>query len=435
VNVSELLVVGGMLLGILLTLYLIGVPVAIAMGATVVLMWLSPFGDGINFTVVSTRLLFGINSFPLLAIPFYVLLGRLMNRVGMTERIFRFAGSLVGHYRGGIAQVNVLASMVFAGMSGLSTADAAGLGRIEYAAMREYGYSKSDALGITSASTLIGPLIPPSVSIIIYSVLAEQSIGQMFLAGLVPGVLMGLTLMGFVVVLSYYKGFDHDQEFELAEIVDSFKDSVLALLTPILVIGGILSGLFTATEAGAVAVVYIALVGAVAYDELTLSGLYEELKNSMIETSALTFIIAVASLYGLVALQLGVPRLLVEEFAVLTANPTYLLFILVFVFLVVGTFMDTIAAMTVLIPIILPLLEIAGIDLVHFGIVMFIALLLGLLTPPFGIILFVMEKVTDASLEEVIRAVLPYYVPILFVLLLCILVPDVVTYLPFELMG
>jgi len=355
-----------------------------------------------------------------------------MNRVGMTERIFRFAGSIVGHYRGGIAHVNVLASMLFAGMSGLSTADAAGLGRIEYTAMREYGYSKSDALGVTSASTLIGPLIPPSVSIIIYSVLAEQSIGEMFLAGLAPGILMGLSLMGFVVVLSYYRGFQPDQEFELGEVVESFKDSFLAILTPFLVIGGLLSGLFTATEAGAVAVVYIIVVGVLVYGELSLSGLFEEMKYSMIETSSLTLIIAVATLYGLVALQLGLPALIVEQFIGLTGNPTYILLLLVGIFLLVGTFMDTIAAMTVLVPIVLPLLSAAGIDLVHFGIVMFIALLLGLLTPPFGIILFVMEKVTDASLEEVMRAVIPYYVPILIVLVLCLLFPSAVTYIPYE---
>jgi tripartite ATP-independent transporter DctM subunit len=432
---SELLFVGGLFLGVLLLLYAIGVPVAIAMGMSCIVMWLSPFGSGINFTLISTRLFFGVNSFPLLAIPFYVLLGRLMNRVGMTERIFAFAGAIVGHYRGGIAHVNIVASMIFSGMSGLATADAAGLGRIEYTAMREHGYDKQTALGVTGSSALIGPLIPPSVAIIIYGVLAEESIGQLFLGGLVPGVTLGLTLMVFVVVLSRLRGFSPDQEFELGAVWTTFKDAFFALLTPILIIGGLLSGQFTATEAGAIAVIYICLVGFFVYRELTIGGLVDEMKFSMIETCALTFIVAVASLYGLVALQLQLPRLLVDGFAGVSSDPTMILLALTALFLVVGTFMDTIAAMTVLVPIIMPLLGIANIDPIHFGVVMLLALLLGLLTPPFGIVLFVLEKVTDASLEEVMKAVLPYYIPILVVLLLAIFFPAIVTYVPYNVVG
>lgn len=432
---AELVIVGGLFLGILLLLYAIGVPVAIAMGVSVIVMWASPFGDGINFTLISNQLFFGVNSFPLLAVPFYVLLGRLMNRVGMTQRIFDFAGAIVGHYRGGIAHVNIVASMIFAGMSGIATADAAGLGRIEYTAMREYGYDKMTALGVTGSSALIGPLIPPSVAIIIYGVLAEESIGQLFLGGFLPGVIMGLTLMVFVVVLSRYRGFEPDTTFELGEVWRTFKRSIFAILTPILIIGGLLSGQFTATEAGAVAVVYICLVGGFVYRELTIRELALEMRDSMIETCALTFIIGVASLYGLVALQLKLPRLLVDGFAGVSSDPTMLLISLALLFLVVGTFMDTIAAMTVLVPIVMPLVTIANIDPIHFGVVMLLALLLGLLTPPFGIILFVLEKVTDASLEEVMKGVLPYYIPIITVLVLCIFFPELVTYIPRELMG
>lgn len=432
---SELLIVGGLFLGVLLLLYAIGVPVAIAMGVSVVVMWALPFGQTVNFTLISNQLFFGVNSYPLLAVPFYVFLGRLMNRVGMTQRIFDFAGSVVGHYRGGIAHVNIVASMIFSGMSGMATADAAGLGRIEYTAMRDHGYDKKTALGVTGSSALIGPLIPPSVAIIIYGVLAEESIGKLFLGGLLPGVIMGLALMVFVVVLSRYYGFEPDSDFELSEILRTFKRSLFALLTPVLIIGGLLSGQFTATEAGAIGVVYICLVGTLVYRELTLDGLFEEMKNSMIETCSLTFIIAVASLYGLVALQLQLPRLLVEGFAGVSSDPTMLLLSLTLLFLVVGTFMDTIAAMTVLVPIIMPLVTMANIDPIHFGVVMLLALLLGLLTPPFGIILFVLEKVTDAELDEVMKGVLPYYIPVITVLLLAIFFPEIVTYIPRQLMG
>jgi len=217
-------------------------------------------------------------------------------------------------------------------------------------------------------------------------------------------------------------------------VFETFREAALALVAPVLIIGGLLSGQFTATEAGAVAVVYMILVGAFVYEELTLTGLFDEIKYSMIETCALTFIIAVASLYGLVALQLQLPQLMVQEFTSFSSDPTILLLVLTLLFLIVGTFMDTIAAMTVLVPIILPLLSIANIDPLHFGIVMLLALLLGLLTPPFGIILFVLEKVTDASLAEVMRAVLPYYVPIAVVLVLCIFFPELVTYVPNQLM-
>ena len=432
---SELIVVGGLFLGILLLLYAIGVPVAIAMGVSVVVMWASPFGDGIKFTLISNQLFYGVNSYPLLAVPFYVLLGRLMNRIGMTERIFDFAGAVVGHYRGGIAHVNIVASMIFSGMSGLATADAAGLGRIEYTAMRDNGYDKKTALGVTGSSSLIGPLIPPSVAIIIYGVLADESIGKLFMGGFLPGVIMGLALMVFVVVLSHYYGFQPDTEFELGRVWETFKRSVFALLTPIIIIGGLLSGQFTATEAGAIGVVYICLVGALVYRNLTVGDIVQEMKDSMVETCALTFIISVASLYGLVALQLQLPRLLVDGFAGISSDPTMLLLSLTVLFLVVGTFMDTIAAMTVLVPIIMPLVTLGNIDPIHFGVVMLLALLLGLLTPPFGIILFVLEKVTDATLEEVIKGVLPYYIPVITVLLLCIFFPELVTYIPRELIG
>ncbi|POG54295.1 TRAP transporter large permease [Haloferax marisrubri] len=432
---SELLIVGGLFLGILLLLYAIGVPVAVAMGVSVVVMWVSPYGNGIDFTLISNQLFYGVNSYPLLAVPFYVLLGRLMNRIGMTERIFDFAGSIVGHYRGGIAQVNIVASMIFSGMSGLATADAAGLGRIEYAAMRENGYDKKTALGVTGSSALIGPLIPPSVAIIIYGVLADESIGKLFMGGFLPGIIMGLALMVFVVVLSYHYGFEPDSEFEASRVWETFKHSIFALLTPVIIIGGLLSGQFTATEAGAIGVVFIVLVGSLVYRNLSANDIVQEMKNSMIETCALTFIIAVASLYGLVALQLQLPRLLVDGFAGVSSDPTMLLLSLTLLFLVVGTFMDTIAAMTVLVPIIMPLITLTNIDPIHFGVVMLLALLLGLLTPPFGIILFVLEKVTDASLEEVMKGVLPYYIPVVTVLLLCIFFPDLVTYIPRELIG
>ncbi|MDL5363383.1 TRAP transporter large permease [Halalkalicoccus sp. NIPERK01] len=432
---SELLVIGALFLGTLLVLYAIGVPVGIAMGATCVLVMMSSFGNGINYGVISQQLLYGLNSFTLLAIPFYLLLGRLMNRIGMTPRIFDLANSMVGQFRGGLAHVNIVASMIFSGMSGLAVADAAGLGRVEYAAMRDQGYEKDISLGVTGSSAIIGPIIPPSVPIIIYAVLAEESIGQLFLGGIIPGVLIGVFLMVLVLLFVYLRGYETEDSFELAKFWRCLKEAVFPLFAPILIIGGILTGTFTATEAGAIAVVYTVLLGMFVYKELTLRGLFEELQYGMVETFALTFIVGVASLYGLVALQLRLPILMAESITTFSSDPTIVMLLLVGLLLVVGTFMETIAAITILVPIFMPILQLTGIDPIHFGIVMILTLMLGLLTPPFGVILFVLEKVTDATLEETMKAVLPYYVPILLVLLLTIFVPEIVMYPATELMG
>jgi tripartite ATP-independent transporter DctM subunit len=221
----------------------------------------------------------------------------------------------------------------------------------------------------------------------------------------------------------------------LSRFWEALKAAIFPLLAPIIIIGGILTGIFTATEAGAIAVVYTILLGAFVYDELTLRGLFDELQYGMVETFSLTFIVGIASLYGLVALQLQLPILMAESITGFSENPTVVILLLVGLLLVVGTFMETIAAITILAPIFLPILDIAGVDPIHFGIVMILTLMLGLLTPPFGVILFVLEKVTDATLEEVMRAVVPYYVPILLALIVTILVPDIVMVPATELMG
>ncbi|MFC6907184.1 TRAP transporter large permease [Halalkalicoccus tibetensis] len=425
----ELVVVATLFLGVLLALYAVGVPVAVAMGITSIIVMVSPLGGGFNLGTISNQLLFGLNSFSLLAIPFYLLLGRLMNYIGVTERIFRFANALVGQFRGGIAHVNVVASVIFSGMSGAAVADAAGLGRVEYTAMRDHGYDKKFSLGVTGASTIIGPLVPPSIPLIMYGVLAEESIGDLFLGGIFPGLLLALILVIMIVILSKVRGYEPDATFDKREFWESFKGAFLAIMVPILIVGGILSGLFTATEAGAVAVIYTLCLGML-YGEMTLGGLAQELQESMVETFALTFIIGVAALYGLVAVQLQLPIMMADAITAISDNELIVILLLVALLLVVGTFMETIAAITILVPVIVPILDQVGIDPLYFGIVMVLTLMIGLLTPPFGIVLFVLEKVTDASLEEVIRGILLFYVPMFLVLLIVILFPEFVLYIP-----
>lgn len=431
-TMSELLIIGLVFLGSLFALYILGVPVGIAMVLSSIFSWF--IFSSVKLSIVTNQLVFGLDSFPYMAIPFYVFLGRLMNVIGITERIFRFATSIVGQFRGGIAYVNIVASMFFAGMSGLATADVAGLGRVEYTAMREYGYDKATAIGVTGSSSLVGPILPPSVQIIVFGLLAGASIGDLFLAGILPGVLFGIFLMMFVFIIVHIKGYDNTTTFELGEMVSSFKQAILPLLIPFLIIGGILTGQFTATEAGAVAVVYTIILGVI-YQEVTPNSLYREARDSMIETAALTFLLATASLYGLVAIQLRIPQILTEGILGITTEPTFVLLLMVGLFLIVGTFMGATAAIAVLTPILLPLVVEMNIDIVHFGIVMLLSLLLGALTPPFGTILFVLEKVTDATLEEIMKAVVPYYVPMLLLILLVVFFPGIATYLPRVLLG
>lgn len=421
-------------LGILLVLYGIGTPIAIAMLATSIIMMALPTGINFNSVIINSRLFNGINSFGMLAFPFYVLLGRLMNTSGMTERLFDFASALVSQLRGGIVYVNILASIIFAGMSGLALADAAGLGRIEYAVMRDHGYDKDIAIGVTGSSSMIGPIIPPSVPIILYAILAEQSIGQLFLGGILPGLLLGLMLILFVTVIIFKRGYERGDPFSLKRVMSTFKEAILAIFIPVLIIGGILGGYFTATEAGAVAVVYVTILAG-AFGELNVGDFLDEARDSMVETFSLTFIIASATVYGLVALQLRLPMMLTDWVTAVSTDPTTVLFLICGLLLVIGTFMSVTASITILTPLLIPVIETVGIDPIHFGIVMVFTLMIGVVTPPFGAILFVLEKVTDASLEEVIRSIVPYYIPMVLAVIILILVPELVTYIPNNIMG
>lgn len=434
IQFTDPIVIGILFLGILLLLYGIGTPVAIAMLTTSILMMVLPTGIDFNSVIINSRLFNGINSFTMLAFPFYVLLGRLLNSSGMTERLFDFAASLVSQLRGGIVYVNILVSIFFSGMSGLALADAAGLGRIEYSVMRDHGYDKDIAIGVTGSSSMIGPIIPPSVPVILYGVLAEQSIGQLFLAGILPGLLLGTLLILFVTVIIWRRGYEPSGPFSVERVVSTFKESILALFIPILIVGGILVGIFTATEAGAIAVIYVIITTGV-FGDLNVSDFLSETKGSMVETFSLTFIIASATVYGLVALQLRLPMLLTDGLTTLSTDPTIVLFLICGLLLIIGTFMSATAAITILTPLLMPVITSVGIDPIHFGIVMIFTLMIGILTPPFGAILFVLEKVTDATLEEVVRSIIPYYIPMIIALILLVLIPEIVTYIPSNMMG
>lgn len=415
--------------GVLLGLYLFEIPVVYALGLTsLILMWTTsiPFEP----LLVAQTMVSGSNSFVLLAIPLFLQTGLLMNALGLTDVIFSFARALVGPIRGGLAHVNVIASIIFSGMTGTAAADAAGLGAIEYRAMRNEGYEQGFSIAVTGSSSIIGPIIPPSVPLIIYGIIAQVSIGTLFIAGLIPGLIMGIGLMILCTVYAYRHGYERGDWWSLGEIGRTGFRALPALGTPILIIGGILGGLFTATEAGAIALFYTLLIGNVFYEGLSFGEIRESFEDGMTRTASLTFIVSAAALYGFLIRRAQLPEVLAEAVTNVSSDPTIVLLLIAGVLFIVGLMLETIAAITILTPVFLPIIEQTAISPIHFGVVMIVTLMIGLLTPPFGVILFVLNAVTGVSLERITRNMIPFYVPLLLTLILLILFPNIVLWLP-----
>lgn len=419
----------GFLLVIFLALIALEVPVAFAMLFAALIFIIT--GAGLPMEIVIQRMSGGLDSFPLLAIPLFVLAGHLFNRAGISERIFDFASALVGHMRGGLAQVNIAASIIFAGMSGVAQADAAGLGAVEIRQMKQRGYSASFAAAVTAASSIIGPVIPPSVIMVIYAVTAQLSLTDLFLAGIVPGLLMGLCLMAVVyyLVWSGREAAPRDEKKSLKVLGVTFLRALPALVAPVLLVAGMLSGVATPTELGALIVVYAAALGFI-NKELNFKGLIDTLAMSAITTGVLVFIIAAAFPFGWLISVQNLPGLLVDFMQALTDNPLLLLLILNISLLLVGLFMETTAIILIATPALLPLVAAYEIDPIHFGIVMILNLLIGSLTPPFGVILFICKHIAQISFWQMIRAILPFYIPLLLVLLALTYFPQLVLWLP-----
>ncbi|GAK57862.1 TRAP-type C4-dicarboxylate transport system, permease component [Candidatus Vecturithrix granuli] len=383
---------------------------------------------------VPQRLTLTADSFPLLAAPFFILMGNLMNTSGVTRRIFNFADCLVGHIKGGLGHANVVASMIFAGMSGAAVADAAGLGTIEIEAMKEGGYDIDFSAAITAASSTIGPIIPPSLPMIIYGVLANTSVGGLFLGGVIPGFLMGLALMIYVYLYARNKNYPHHAFPKLREFFNAFQEAFLSLLTPVILLGGIFSGMFTPTEAAAVAAFYALLLGFF-YHELTLKD-FPKIILQTVETNAVVMaLVMTASLFGWVITRAQVPQMMGKFLVGISSNPLLILLIINLFLLFVGCFMEAIAAQMILVPILLPVVLRLGISPIHFGVMMVLNLMIGTLTPPIGVVLYVTAKVADISFEEVTKATFPFLVPLLIVLLLITIFPELTVFLPRVLLG
>jgi tripartite ATP-independent transporter DctM subunit len=353
-----------------------------------------------------------------------------MNSAGITTRIYDFALALVGWLKGGLGHVNVVGSVIFAGMSGTAVADAGGLGNIEIKAMRDHGYDVEFAVGVTAASSTIGPIIPPSLPLVIYGVSANASIGQLFAAGLLPGLLMAVTMMAMVTWYAHTRGFHRDTVFAWAVLGRTFKRAFLPLMTPVLLIGGMTSGVFTPTEAAIAATAYALFLGTVVYRSLTWRGLIRVSMETVETTAIILLIVAGASIFGYIVTTTKVTEQVADLVLSVTSEPWAVLFLVNVFLLIVGCFMETVAAITILVPVLLPLMTQIGVDPVHFGLIMVLNLMIGLLTPPVGLVLYILARVADISFESATKACLPFLVPLLITLGIVTYFPSFVMFLP-----
>jgi len=412
---------------LLVVLLVLGVPVAVSLaGASLVYILL----EGRPAVVLIHTMINGVDSFPLLAIPFFILAGHLMNTAGITNKIFAFARALVGWMHGGLGHVNVGASVIFAGMSGAAVADAGGLGTIEIKAMRDAGYDTDFSVGITAASSTIGPIIPPSLPLVIYGVMASVSIGELFAAGLIPGLLMAVSLMIMVAWYSRRRNYPRDSRFELSRLRSTLKAAFLPLLTPLIIIGGIVTGVFTPTESAVAAVAYALFLGLVVYRTLSFKHLIRVSMDTIETSASILMIIAAASIFAYILTANQVAASLGDVLLGISENKNVILLIMMVLVLAIGLFMETIAAITILVPVLLPIANQVGIDPVHLGIIVILNLMLGLLTPPVGMVLYVLSQVSGVRFERCVAATMPFLVPLVIVLFMIVFIPDIALWLP-----
>ncbi|GLQ74951.1 TRAP transporter large permease [Vibrio penaeicida] len=411
-----------------LALLFAGMPVGFSLIFVALVFLVVTSSPGINFA--AQQMLGGINNFTLLAVPFFVLTGHLMNSAGITERIFNFAKSMVGHVTGSLGHVNIMASLLFSGMSGSALADAGGLGQLEIKSMRDAKYDDDFAGGLTAASCIIGPLVPPSIPLVIYGVVSNTSIGALFLAGAIPGLLCCIALM----VMSYFickkRGYMTLPKASRKAQLTSFKEAFLSLLTPVIIIGGIFSGKFTPTEAAVVSSLYALFLGTVVYKQLTISGFIDALKDTINTTAVVALMVMGVTVFGWIVAREQLPQMLAEYFLTISENPLVLLLLINLLLLFLGTFIESLALLLLLVPFLVPVASAVGIDPVHFGVMAILNLMIGILTPPMGMALYVVSRVGDIPFHTLTRGVIPLLVPLFIVLILVVVFPQITLFLP-----
>lgn len=421
------------LIVLLFVLILLRVPIAFGLSfVSFIGIMLTDPGLLIN---VPRRIFNGIDSFTLIAVPLFILAGELMTQGGISKRLISFSQTLVGHMYGGLALVVVLASMFFSALTGTAIAAAAAIGGMMIPAMTREGYDIRFSTSLVASASTIGPIIPPSIVLILYGVIASESIGDLFIAGVVPGIMMGVALM----IYSYYVGKKENyrsrtERASFKEIAVGAKDALLALLMPLIIIGGIISGYFTATESGVIAVLYAFIIGMFVYRELKFKDLWQIVLNTAKTTATIVFLIGSASLFIWFLSFNSIPNQLVELMGPVAENPFLLLLVINIVLLIAGTFIDTISAVSIFTPLFLPLIAAAGIDPVHFGIVMAVNLTIGMVTPPLGVCLFVTAGIGKISVPKMFKYLVPQIIILIVVLLLVTYLPGVIMF-PVELIS
>lgn len=412
-------------------LLVIGVPISISIGASAVLGCLSL---GYPLVVIGQKMVSGIDSFLLIAVPLFILAGNLMNAGKITERIFDTAKELVGWIPGGLGHANVVASIIFAGMSGSAVADAGGLGAIEMEAMRKNGYDDDFASAVTASSSVIGPIFPPSIPLIIYGSVASVSVDKLFMGGVIPGLLMGLLLMVLVYIYAIKRKYER-HPFCLKALLRQFAGSILALVTPLIILSGFVLGWFTPTEASSIAVVYSLLIALLVYKTLTWKSFLKCLKDSAISSANTLLIIGTSTLFTYVMAMEGISRQISQVILGISSNPMIVLLAINILLLVLGMIMEPGAILTLMLPVLLPIANGLGLNLVHFGVMIVLNLMIGQVTPPFGVCLFVISDVNKIKLESLYKSIIPFLIPLIATLFLVTYIPGIVTWLPNALLA
>ena len=412
-------------------LLVIGVPISISIGASAVLGCLSL---GYPLVVIGQKMVSGIDSFLLIAVPLFILAGNLMNAGKITERIFDTARELVGWIPGGLGHANVVASVIFAGMSGSAVADAGGLGAIEMEAMRKNGYDDDFASAVTASSSVIGPIFPPSIPLIIYGSVASVSVDKLFMGGVMPGLLMAVLLMVLIYIYAIKRKYER-HPFCLKALLRQFAGSILALITPLIILSGFVLGWFTPTEASSIAVIYSLLIALLVYKTLTWKSFLKCLKDSAISSANTLLIIGTSTLFTYVMAMEGISRQISQVILGISSNPVIVLLAINLLLLVLGMIMEPGAILTLMLPVLLPIANGLGLNLVHFGVMIVLNLMIGQVTPPFGVCLFVISDVNKLKLESLYKSIIPFLIPLIVTLFLVTYIPGIVTWLPNALLA
>lgn len=417
---------------VLLVLMSMKIPVAFSMAVAAVVGILVA---GVSPLLVPQRMFFAVNSFLLIAIPLFIFVGNLMNIGGITDKIFSFARVFLRHRRGSLGHVNVVASIIFAGMSGSAVADASGLGLVEIREMNKDGYEPAFSAAITAAASTIGPIIPPSIPFVVYAVIANVSIGRLFLGGIIPGLLMGIALMIYVYYISKKRGYPKGERSLWKERAVTTFRALPALFTPLLMLSGIVFGVVTPTEGAALATVYSMILGFFIYKELTFKKLYKILVDTASGSAQVLLIIASASVISWILVSSGVPAALAQLIFTVTQSEVIILIAINVILLILGCFMDASSLIIIMVPVLLPIVNALGINPVQFGVVLVLNVMIGLITPPVGMCLYIVSKISGASFEKVCKEIFPMLGVLIVVLFLITFIPPLVTFIPDLLMG